>query len=161
MLDLHFDARLEPARRHLDTKDLTALRKMFINAATDEKFALGIWNMIKTNKASRLQYLRVVPFGNGKFSREESYLLDCFARSFLVTRYNFQNPRSPSVEEIGKRAREIQREKRESVVDSDENVEFSLPERLTLLLHDIWPQVPKGSDWWSCWTSFPWEPDTT
>jgi hypothetical protein len=90
VLDLHFDARLEPARRHLDTEDLTVLRKTFINAATDEKLALGIWNMIKTNKASRLQYLRVVPFGNGTFSREESYLLDCFARSFLVTRYNFQ-----------------------------------------------------------------------
>jgi hypothetical protein len=140
VLDLHFDARLEPARRHLDTEDLTVLRKTFINAATDEKLALGIWNMIKTNKASRLQY-RVVPFGNETFSREESYLLDCFARSFLVTRYNFQNPGSPSVEEIGKRAREIRREKRESVVYSDEDEELRLPERLPLLLHDIWPHV--------------------
>lgn len=157
VLDLHFDARLEPARRHLDTKDLTALRKTFINAATDERLALGIWNMIKTNKASRLQYLRVVPFGNGTFSREESCLLDYFARSFLVTRYNFQNPGSPSVEEIGKRAREIQREKRKWMADSDEDEEFRLPERLTLLLHDIWPQVPEGSDWLSCWTSFPLE----
>jgi hypothetical protein len=161
VLDLHFDARLEPARRHLDTEDLTVLRKTFINAATDEKLALAIWNMIKTDKFSRLEYLRVVPFGNGTFSREESYLLDNFARSFLVTRYNLQNPGSPSVEEIGKRAREIQREKRESVVNSDEDEEFRLPERLTLLLHDIWPQVPEGSDWSSCWTSLPLEADTT
>jgi hypothetical protein len=161
VLDLRFDARPEPARRHLDTEDLTVLRRTFINAATDEKLALGIWNMIKTNKASRLQYLRVVPFGNGTFSREESYLLDCFGRSFLVTRYNFQNPGSPSVGEIGKRAGKIRREKRDSVVYFGEDEELRLPERLTLLLHDVWPHVPEGSDWWSCWTSFPLEADTT
>ncbi|KAJ5153421.1 uncharacterized protein N7482_009899 [Penicillium canariense] len=161
VLDLQFDARIEPARRHLDMEDPTALRTTFMNAARDEKLALGIWAMIKLNKASRLQYLRVVPFGNERFPGEESYLLYCFARSFLVTRYNFQNPASPSVEEIGTRAREIARERTESSVYSDEIDELSLPERLTLLLHDIWPQVPEPCDWRSCWTSFPFETDTT
>jgi hypothetical protein len=90
VLDLHFDARPEPALCHVDTPDLTALRKTFINAATADNLALGIWNQINYSKSSRLQYLRVVPFGNGGFSREESYLLDRFARSILITRYNFQ-----------------------------------------------------------------------
>jgi hypothetical protein len=44
VLDLHFDARSEPALRHADTPDLVALRKIFINAATDDNLALGIWN---------------------------------------------------------------------------------------------------------------------
>ncbi|KAJ5802026.1 uncharacterized protein N7503_004476 [Penicillium pulvis] len=157
VLDLHFDARPRPPLFHIDTQDLTVLRKTLINAAMDEKLALGIWNMINTNGSSRLKYLRVVPFGAYNFSTPETYLLDCFAKSYLVTRYNFHNPGSPSIEEIGKRAREIRHHKR---IYSEEET-FRLPERLTLLLHDIWPEVPQGSDWWSCWSSFPLEQDPT
>ncbi|KAJ5547268.1 hypothetical protein N7494_004853 [Penicillium frequentans] len=157
VLDLHFDARPRPSLFHVDTEDLTVLRKTLINAAMDEKLALGIWNMINTNGSSRLQYLRVVPFGTYNFSTPETYLLDCFAKSYLVTRYNFHSPGSPSIKEIGKRAREIRHYK--SIYSKEET--FRLPERLTLLLHDIWPEVPRGGDWWSCWRSFPLEQDPT
>lgn len=152
VLDLRIDARPELPRQYFDTEYLTVLRKTFINAATDEELALGIWNTIKSDKASRLQYLRVVPFGNEMFSDEESYLIDCFARSLLVTRYDVHNPGSPKVEEIGTRVREIRRDKFRPA---------KLPERLTLLLHDIWPQVPEGSDSWSGWNSYPLEAETT
>ncbi|KAJ5887247.1 hypothetical protein N7504_011294 [Penicillium tannophilum] len=157
VLDLHFDVRPSPSLFHVDTEDLFVLRKTLINAAMDEKLALGIWNMINTNGSSRLKYLRVVPFGTYMFSKPETYLLDCFAKSYLVTRYNFHNPGLPSIEEIGKRAREIRHHQR---IYSEEQT-FRLPERLTLLLHDIWPEVPQGSDWWSCWSSFPLELDAT
>jgi hypothetical protein len=151
VLDLQIDARPEIPLKRFDTEDLTVLRKTFINAATDEKLAIGIWNTIKSNKAFRLQYLRVVPFGNNMFCHEESYLLDCLTRSILVTRYNVHNPLSPSAEEIGSRAREIRRDQFRPAI---------LSERLRRLLHDIWPQVPEGSDWWSGWDSFPLEAET-
>lgn len=151
VLDLQIDARPEIPLNRPVTEDLTVLRKTFINAATDEKLAIGIWNTIKSNKAFRLQYLRVVPFGNNMFCHEESYLLNCLTRSILVTRYNFHNPRSPSAEEIGTRAREIRRDMFRPAI---------LSERLRLLLHDIWPQVPAGSDWWTGWKSFPLEAES-
>jgi hypothetical protein len=90
VLDLYYNARPELAKRYVDTQDLTALRKTFIYAATDEKLALGIWKKITCNKTSRLQYLRIVPFGNRGFPREVIYILDYFSRSILVTRYNFK-----------------------------------------------------------------------
>lgn len=162
VLDLHFDPRAEAIQRpHVDTDDLNLLREVFMNAATDERLALGIWNLIKTNKSSRLQYLRIVPFGNHHFGPQESCLLDRLARSFLVTRYNFQDPMSPSIEEIGRRAREIQQEQQKSVIWSDEDQESHLSERLAQLVHSIWPQLSKGGDWRSDWTSFPLEADNT
>ncbi|KAJ6103705.1 hypothetical protein N7486_003927 [Penicillium sp. IBT 16267x] len=155
VLDLDFDARPRLPWRHFDREDLTILRKALINAATDKKLALGIWNMINTNESSRLKYLRIAPFGTYMFSDPETFLLDCFSQSYLVTRYNFHNPGLPSIEEIGKRARERRHHER---IYSDEGT-FSLPERLTVLLHEIWPEVPQASDWWSCWSSFPLELD--
>ncbi|KAJ5449961.1 uncharacterized protein N7458_006410 [Penicillium daleae] len=138
VLDLYYNARPELAKRYVDTQDLTALRKTFIYAATDEKLALG--------------YLRIVPFRNRGFPRGEIYALDYFSRSILVTRYNFKEPGSLNVERVGKRAREIRRNQFGSV---------RLPERLRLLLHDIWPQVSERSNWWSWWTSYPLEAEST
>lgn len=132
-----------------------------MNAATDERLALGIWNLIKSNKSSRLQYLRIVPFGNHYFGRQESHLLDRLARSFLVTRYNFQNPGFPSIEEIGMRAREIRHEQLKSVIWPDEDQESHLSERLAQLVRSIWPQLREGGDWRSDWTSFPLRADIT
>ncbi|KAJ5118658.1 hypothetical protein N7526_010295, partial [Penicillium atrosanguineum] len=102
-LDLDFDARPKlPALGSHKTEDLDALRQTFINAAMDQSLALQIWSMIR-NKSSRLKDLRLFPFGNQRFSAEECYLLNCFARSYLLTYYNLENPGVPVMEQIGKR----------------------------------------------------------
>jgi hypothetical protein len=64
MLDLHYDQRPVQPRHVAKTEELY-LRRTLINAAMDEKLALGIFNPIHANQSSRcLQYLRAVPFGS-------------------------------------------------------------------------------------------------
>ncbi|KAJ5490721.1 Oxidoreductase OXR1 [Penicillium diatomitis] len=146
VLDLHFDARPESQAHGLIAADTTTLRECFINAATDESLATAIWQLIKSTGAPRLQFMRIVPVGNHRFSREEAWLLARFARSFLVTRYNLNNPELPLVEEIGRR--EPTRRARPGWVQSDG--------RLAQLLQTIWPRIAHVQDWWnSGWQSFP------
>ncbi|KAJ5949928.1 hypothetical protein N7454_001512 [Penicillium verhagenii] len=152
ILDLYCDTRKQPPMHNTEMEDLSVLREMFINAAIDEKLCLSIWDMINTNAPCPIHYLRIVPIGNSPIgSTTIRYLLAGFMRSFLVTRYNFQNPGSASVEEVEQTAQEAMR--------ALKPVDYFLPERIERLLHDIWPSVPEESDWWSCWTSLPLKPD--
>jgi hypothetical protein len=93
-----------------------------------------------------------MPFGDNMFLGDENTVLECFARSFLVTR-NAQGESNMS--QLGKREREIRHEWMS--LDSDE--EF--PERLDRLLWEIWPSGPKGNNWLSLGgqTSLPLHPD--
>ncbi|KAJ5760314.1 hypothetical protein N7520_007470 [Penicillium odoratum] len=119
------------------------LREMFVNAAIDEKLTLGIWNLINANQISRrLRYLRVMPFGSPALPKVEARLLECFPRSYLVTKCNSSSG-SPTIEEIGKVARERRR--------------HFIPKIFQQILYDIWPLMPKGTNWTSGWTSLPLE----
>ncbi|KAJ5647790.1 hypothetical protein N7490_004162 [Penicillium lividum] len=135
VLDLNYACRLKEGTEE------QPLREMFVNAAIDEKLTLGIWNLINANQISRrLHNFRIMPFGSPALPKVEARLLECFPRSYLVTRCN-SNPGSPTFEEIGKLAREGRRN--------------FIPEILQQILHDIWPLVPKGTNWTSGWTSLP------
>lgn len=46
------------------------------------------------------------------------------------------------------------------VHDRNQFGSVGLPERLTWLLHNIWPQPPGRNNWWSCWTSYPLEAES-
>ncbi|KAJ5130999.1 uncharacterized protein N7515_007038 [Penicillium bovifimosum] len=161
-LDLDFDARPKVPRFGSvpETHDLD-LRRTFINAAMDESLALQIWTTIK-EKSPSLKDLRIFPCGNVDFPQEERYLLDCFARSYLLTGYNLENPGVPVMEQIGKREWEIIRARRNHWHESrDEEVRLS--SRVVSVLRSIWPQVLEQtfrSEWLDCWTSLPLQPDT-
>ncbi|KAJ5121674.1 uncharacterized protein N7515_009635 [Penicillium bovifimosum] len=161
-LDLDFDARPKVPRMGSspETDDLD-LRRTFINAAMDESLSLQIWTKIK-DKSPSLKDLRIFPFGNVCFSQEERYLLDCFARSYRLTGYNLENPGVPVMEQIGKRAWEIKRARRNNW-DESRDEEIRLSSRVVSVLQSIWPQVLEQtfrSEWWDCWTSLPLQPDT-
>ncbi|KAJ5930871.1 hypothetical protein N7466_006364 [Penicillium verhagenii] len=152
-LDLDFDARSRlPSPPNFETENLDDLRQTFINAAMDEKLAFQIWKTIK-NKDSGLRDLRLLPFGNRVFAHEERLLICCFARSWLLTSYNLEYPGLLVIEQIGKRAWEVKRAKKYP------DWEPCLTERMASVVHNIWPQVPGYSDWWTCWTSLPLQPD--
>ncbi|CAI7654291.1 unnamed protein product [Penicillium discolor] len=137
VLDLHFDPRPRPVDR-MQEIETSILKMIFVNAAMDEKLALQIWHLISSNQASGcLQNLRVVPFGLEFLPNDEHRLLDWFSRSFLITRYNFQNVGVPTIREIGKREREIISESR--FQGSDERC---VPERLVQVLSNVWPSEP-------------------
>lgn len=161
-LSLDFDARPEKSTigiRH-ESDDIEALRQTFINAAMDQSLALQIWSMIR-KKGSRLKDLRILPFGNQPFFEEELYLLNCFARSYLVTGYNIENPGVPVIEQIGKRAWEVERAMQDCWGNGILAKQHSLSERAMTVLRSIWPQVPVQtfrSDWWDGWTSMPLQP---
>ncbi|KAK4867809.1 hypothetical protein LT330_007468 [Penicillium expansum] len=162
-LDLDFDARPKALRTgsSLETDDLD-LRRTFINAAMDENLALQIWSMIK-DMSPRLKDLRIFPYGNRCFAHEERYLLNCFARSYRLTGYNVENPGVPVIEQIGKRAWEIQRARHNSGLESPPDNEIRLSGRVASVLQGIWPQVSEQtfrSEWWDCWTSLPLQPNT-
>ncbi|KAJ5100277.1 hypothetical protein N7456_006329 [Penicillium angulare] len=159
-LDLDFDARPKaPALGEHVTEDLDVLQKTFINAAMDENLALQIWSMIK-GKRSCLKDLRLLPTGNQCFAPDERYLLFCLARSYLLTHYNLENPGSPVIEQIGKTAWEVKRAVGQTIVpDVIRDGELLLSDGVVSVLHSIWPQVHKQSDWWSSWTSLPLQPD--
>mgnify|MGYP002717902626 FL=1 len=153
VLDLHFDPRPRPVDPTHEV-ETSVLQKIFVNAAMDEKLALQIWHLISSNQASRrLQNLRVVPFGLEFLPNDEHRLLDWFSRSFLITRYNFQNVGVPTIREIGKREREIINQSR--FQGSDER---SVPERLAQILSNVWPSEPVNG-WESGRSSSPLQPN--
>ncbi|KAJ5130996.1 uncharacterized protein N7515_007035 [Penicillium bovifimosum] len=161
-LDLDFDARpTVPRFGSIPETDDLDLRRTFINAAMDESLALQIWTKIK-EKSPSLKDLRIFPCGNVYFPQEERYLLDCFARSYLLTGYNLENPGVPVMEQIGKREWEIIRARQNHWHESrDEEVRLS--SKVVSVLRSIWPQVlgqTFRSDWLDCWTSLPLQPDT-
>ncbi|CAI7670423.1 unnamed protein product [Penicillium bialowiezense] len=161
-LGLDFDARpkVPGSGNKQETEDVDALRQTFINAAMDQSLALQIWSMIRS-KDSRLKDLRILPFGNQHFSEEESYLLNCFARSYLLTGYNIENPGVPVIEQIWKRAREVYRAWKDSRGNGILDQEHVLSKRAVSVLRSIWPQVTEQvlrSDWRDCWTSMPLQP---
>ncbi|KAJ6133581.1 hypothetical protein N7471_008796 [Penicillium samsonianum] len=150
VLDLHFDHRPRPVYR-IQVAETSVLQEVFVNAAMDEKLALQIWHLISSNQAScRLRNLRVVPFGLEHLPNDEERLLDWFARSFLITRYNFQNMGVPTVREIGKSEREIRHQSLYQAPDGR-----CIPERLAQVLSDVWPSEPGENGWESGRSSFP------
>ena len=172
-LDLDFDARPTATRMGTssETDEDLDLRQTFINAAMDETLALQIWSMIK-DKSPRLKEVRILPYGYKSLNQEEGYLLKCFARSYLLTGYNVDNPGVPVVERIAKRAREIQRIQRAMEIQQAKHYgwpepppddDIPLSGRVVSILQSIWPQVLEQtfrSEWWDCWTSLPLQPDT-
>jgi hypothetical protein len=149
VLDLLFDPtpRLANPRPELEA---SALKTIFVNATMDEKLALQVWHLISLNQASRrLQNLRVMPLGLRCLPNDEHRLVDWFSRSFLITRYNFQNMGLPTVKEIGKREREIRHQS--LFQDSD----ICIPKRLRRVLSDVWPSDPAENSWESVRSSFP------
>ncbi|KAJ5121551.1 uncharacterized protein N7515_009512 [Penicillium bovifimosum] len=158
-LDFHFDARTKVPRMGIsaETDDLE-LRRTYINAAMDESLALQIWTKIK-DKSPSLKDLRILPYGNVRFAKEERYLIDCFARSYRLTGYNLENPGVPVMEQIEERAWKI---KRENSWHNSRDEEVRLSSRIVSVLQSIWPQVSEQtfrSEWWNCWTSLPLQPD--
>ncbi|KAJ5287040.1 hypothetical protein N7478_002726 [Penicillium angulare] len=152
-LGLNFDRRMDRRGPCNDTQEVELHLKTFMNAATDEKLALGIWHLVNI-EAPCLQYLRIFPFAH-EFSWGEECLLKYLTHSYLITRYNFQNPESPYIEEIGKRLWEVERE-------GDgwaQNDYYHLCEEISQLPRKIWPPVPGKGDWRDCWSSFPLQPE--
>ncbi|KAJ5613929.1 hypothetical protein N7528_007583 [Penicillium herquei] len=161
-LDLDFDARpnLPPRTGNRVAGDPDALRQTFINAAMDENLALQIWSIIKTNNP-HLKYLRLLPIGSDIFAPDEHYLLFCLARSYLLTHYNLEHPGVPVIEQIGKREWVVTKTMGKTIVKNIiSDGQLNLSYRVVSVLKEIWPQVtvPKRSDWWTCWTSFPLQP---
>ncbi|KAF3385132.1 hypothetical protein F1880_001806 [Penicillium rolfsii] len=161
-LDLIFDARPKVPRMGScpETDDLN-LRRTFINAAMDESLALQIWTKIK-EKSPSLKDLRISPYGAVCFAEEERFLLNCIARSYRLTGYNFENPGVPVVEQIGKRAWEIKRARQNNWDESTCDELIRVSSRVVSVLQSIWPQVLEQSfrsEWWYCWTSLPLQPD--
>ncbi|KAJ6118542.1 hypothetical protein N7471_013162 [Penicillium samsonianum] len=151
VLDLHFDPRPRPVDP-MQEVEISVLQEIFLNAAMDEKLALQIWHLISSNQASRrLQKLRVVPFGLELLPNDEHRLVDWLSRSFLITRYNFQNVGVPAIREIGKREREILKQSRYQAS------EICIPERLAQIISDIWPSE-RGKSWEPGCSSFPLQP---
>ncbi|KAJ6191607.1 hypothetical protein N7519_001628 [Penicillium mononematosum] len=152
VLDLHFDPRPRPVDPTHEV-EASVLQEIFVNAAMDEILAVHIWHLISSNQASsRLRNLRVIPFGLEHLPNDEYRLVDWLARSFLITRYNFQNVGVPAIREIGKREREILRQSRY------QGSEICIPERLAQVISDIWPSE-RGNSWESGRSSFPLQPN--
>ncbi|KGO70309.1 hypothetical protein PITC_096760 [Penicillium italicum] len=154
VLDLHFDPRSRPVYR-IEEVEISVLQEIFVNATMNEKLALQIWHLISSKQASRrLQNLRVVPFGLNYLPDDETRLLDWCSRSFLITRYNFQNLGVPTVREIGKREREIRHQWLYNGPDKR-----CITERLARVLSDVWPPEPEDNSWESVRSSFPLQPN--
>ncbi|KAL2843890.1 hypothetical protein BJY01DRAFT_248447 [Aspergillus pseudoustus] len=148
IVDLHFNAEFQLGR----PLELSHVRTSFINAATDEKLASDIWSLIASKQNTRgLQNLRIVPFGSesGHFQHIEKPLLTCFARSFLVTRYNLHTSGVPAIEEIGRIEWELWREEMAQIC------EFRVPDELERVLQWIWPNGPGEGGWCAGMPSFP------
>ncbi|KAL3460847.1 hypothetical protein BJX64DRAFT_262321 [Aspergillus heterothallicus] len=146
--DLHFNSQIQPNR----PLELSHARTSFINAATDEKLVSDIWSHITSAQHTRrLQSLRIVPFGSesGHFQYIEKPLLTCFARSFLVTRYNLHNLGVPAIVEIGRIEWKLWREEMAQVC------EFKIPDGLEKILWWIWPEGPGEEGWCAGMPSFP------
>jgi hypothetical protein len=155
ILDLHFNSKFQLDRPIY----LSETRTSFINAATDEKLALDIWSLIASAQHStgRLQNLRIVPFGSetGNFQYiEEKSLLTCFARSFLITRYNIHNFGVPAIEEIGRIEWELWREEMAQLCGLT-SIDTSISEVLERILLSIWPSGPGEGGWCAGMPSFP------
>ncbi|KAJ5781001.1 hypothetical protein N7457_006161 [Penicillium paradoxum] len=152
-LDLHFDPRPRSVNRREEIAP-SVLREIFVNAAMDENLALQIWHLISSNQVShRLQYLRILPFGFLNLLHDDHRVVDWFARSFLINRYNFQNVGVPTIIELGKKERVIINQARyEGLGERD------IPERLAQVLSDLWPSEPVNG-WESERCSFPLQPN--
>ena len=151
ILDLHFEPRPRPLQ-YTENIDLAIIKEALINAATDERLACDIWDLITSNQPTQhLQNLRLVPFGRDFFPADEKYLLSYFCRSYLLRRYN-RYSNTFRVEEFGKEAWSAWREEHLYI---EESKEYHIPERLDTLLHELWPAGPGPDGWASGWTSFP------
>lgn len=171
ILDLNFDGQeAPPTRPHGQPQRSCSLsdvyvRNTFINAATDEKLALGIWNLITANKSSCLGSLRIVPFGSIGFPPPEKHMLSQLARSFLITGYNAQSPGLPMIKEIHPESKiswgphQGPGDIRDSPRISRE-FWISRSEAVTSIIHELWPQLRTSDDWKSDLTSFPLEAST-
>lgn len=153
VLDLHYDPRRIPVWR-VEITEESVLQEAFINAATDKKLALGVWDLLSsssTKNGCRLRALRVASLGHECFVGGERYLLGCLSQSFLVTKeYNSHNPGSPVVIEFGEKAQEIWRQKL-----FPEKEECYVFDQLQNILHSIWPSGPGWDGWMLGWTSCP------
>lgn len=160
-LDLHFDCRPRVPHQLWASTDFDTLRQAFINAAMDGNLALQIWGMIR-NKNSRLKDLRILPFGLRDSSQDEDCLLDCFARSYLLTGYNLENPGVPVIEEIGEKIWGTPGVMYYAWSDGFLGEQCHLSERVVSVFQSIWPQATEEtviSQWWYCWKSLPLRPD--
>ncbi|KAJ5088004.1 hypothetical protein N7456_011620 [Penicillium angulare] len=159
-LDLDIERKSYMESSLSDKQKLELRMKYYMNAATDEKLALGIWDLVN-NEARCLQHLRVFPFARGS-GRGEERLLRHLTHSFLITRYNFHNPGSPYIEEIRKGICKVPQGEEADWLrryDGWDVQNDPLWTQTSLLPHEIWPPVPGKGDWRECWSSFPLHPD--
>lgn len=95
-LDLHYDPRSPPLSSAPDETEL------FTNAATDEKLATAIFNIIYNNQPWRnLRNLRLTPFGRKFLFLDTKYVISFLAKSMLVKRRSFSLPETLETIQIG------------------------------------------------------------
>ncbi|KAF7167167.1 hypothetical protein CNMCM5623_000574 [Aspergillus felis] len=129
----------------------SCFRDAVINAAMDEKLAMGIWNIISSSQPTgRLKNLRITPFGSAFFSREEMHVLHHVSSSFLITRSGSYGD-TVEIAEIGRMAWEVWRE-----ADIAEEGTLRLPHEVKEILNELWPLGPGQKKWGEMkWKSFP------
>jgi hypothetical protein len=151
LLDLHYDIRTPP----IDLQwrpNVTELRDILINAATDRDLAQHIWNLISRNQASKaLRTLTVRPFGSEVLKMPEAYLLMTIGRTFLVTRPAFDAFEPLQIKRVAEGAYELEVERR---LQEGDGPRRGLTPALKQVVEGVWPGPGK---WQTRWKSVPLE----